>query len=332
LPKSLLKLSSINFSSAVSKNNFLGRGFFSKISYLKRVPELKLVINRFKPDVLHAHYASSYGLLGSLCKFSPFVISAWGSDVMDFPNKSFLHKAILKFNLRKADAVLATSNAIVNSIRGICDKPVQIIPFGIDTSIFKPQFVERMFDDKHIVIGTIKSLEEIYGIDILIKAFKKVLDNNPVKKIKLLIVGGGSREAEYKDLVNKLGISRSVVFTGKVEYAAAVNYHNMIDIFVNVSRNESFGVSVLEASACEKPVIVADVGGLGEVVLNNKTGFIIQKENVDETAAAIEKLMDDNLRSDFGKRGREFVMGKYEFQDNLQQTIDVYKSLVPIKE
>ena len=65
---------------------------------------------------------------------------------------------------------------------------------------------------------------------------------------------------------DKLNIAGKVVFTGKVEYDQVVKYHNMIDIFVNVSRNESFGVAVLEASACEKPVVVSNVGGLPDLV------------------------------------------------------------------
>ena len=84
----------------------------SKLSYLKFVGSLKKAIAQFKPDVVHAHYATSYGLIGSLSGFHPFVISAWGTDVMKFPQKNIINKTILKYNLRKADAICATSNTI----------------------------------------------------------------------------------------------------------------------------------------------------------------------------------------------------------------------------
>ena len=60
----------------------------TKLAYIKYVAVLKRIINHFKPDILHAHYASSYGLVGSLTGFHPFVLSVWGSDVYDFPTKS----------------------------------------------------------------------------------------------------------------------------------------------------------------------------------------------------------------------------------------------------
>ena len=90
------------FSAEIGKRKFSSVSF-SKISYLKSVPYVKKIIRKFKPDILHAHYATSYGIIGVCTGFHPYIISAWGSDVMDFPNKSFLHKLILKRILSKAD-------------------------------------------------------------------------------------------------------------------------------------------------------------------------------------------------------------------------------------
>src|SRR5262249_39253213 len=64
----------------------------NKLKYLFVLPKLKRLIKDFQPDVLHAHYGSSYGLLGALSGFSPFVVSTWGSDVFEFPRKSAIHR------------------------------------------------------------------------------------------------------------------------------------------------------------------------------------------------------------------------------------------------
>lgn len=302
---------------------------FSKLNYLKLVPSLKNVIKNFKPDIVHAHYASSYGLLGALSGFHPFIISAWGSDVMDFPNKSLAHRMILKYNFKRADRILATSDAIVNAISLLSNKTVHKIPFGIDTDYFKPKKVDTIFSHDCIVVGTVKSLEEIYGIDILIKAFKKVCDKHPDYPLNMLIVGGGSKEQEYKKLVTQLAIKDKVIFTGKVKHSKVVDYHNMIDIFVNVSRNESFGVAVLEASACEKPVIASNIGGLTEVVINGNTGFLVEPENVNATSEAIEKLIaNEKLRNEMGANGRIFVQKQFDFNDNINDTLAIYKQLL----
>ena len=315
-------------SSEINKNKFQSSSF-SKASYLKLMPQLKAAIAEFKPQLIHAHYASSYGFLGALSGFHPFIISAWGSDVMDFPNKNILNKKILKYNFKKADQLLATSEILIKTISKFSKKTVSKIAFGIDSDYFKPQEVQSIFPTNAIVIGTVKSLEEIYGIDILIKSFKKVLEKTSGKLIKLLIVGGGSKENEYKALTDKLNITDHVVFTGKVEYDQVLKYHNMIGIFVNVSRNESFGVSVLEASACEKPVIASNIGGLIEVVLNNETGLLVESENIDATASAIGHLVENEiLRKQMGKNGRKFVQKEFEFEKNVNDTIAIYQELI----
>ncbi len=316
------------FSSKQDENDF-SKGTFSKIKYIKVVPELKKVIQQFKPDVLHAYYATSYGLIGALSTFHPYVISAWGSDVMDFPYKSFFHKRMLKYNFKKADLIMATSKAIEDAISVISAVKVERIPFGIDTEVFIPMNLKRSFGENSIVVGAIKSLETVYGIDLLIRAFKKVCDKHAQLELKLFIVGGGSKEERLKSLVKELNLEQQVVFAGKVEYSNVVDYHNMIDIFVNVSRNESFGVSILEASSCGKPIVASDIGGLKEVVVNNETGFLIESENVDAISDAIEKLvLDKNLRTEMGIKGRKFVKEQFEFSQNVNDTIDSYKKLI----
>jgi len=307
------------------KNSTTLSNIFYKFNYIRSLFQLNKIIKQFKPDIVHAHYATSYGLMGALSNFHPLIISAWGTDVMDFPNKSFLHKKLLSFNLKKADLVLATSNTIEKAISKICNVKTKKIAFGIDVYIFKPQIVTNNFDTNTIVVGTIKSLEQIYGIDILIKAYKLIVTKYSDKSIKLLIIGSGSKEQEYKELVRDLSLQEKVVFMGKIDFVNIPIYHNMIDIFVNVSRNESFGVSVIEASACENPVIASNIGGLKEVVINNETGFLVESEDVNAVADAIEKLLlNKPLREDFGRKGREFVNKYFNLSSNADDLIKIY--------
>jgi glycosyltransferase involved in cell wall biosynthesis len=315
-------------SATISKNKF-NSNTFSKASYLKLLPQLRKAIADFQPQIVHAHYASSYGFLGALSGFHPYVISAWGSDVMDFPKRNAINRNILKYNFKKADQIFATSEILVKTISKFSKKTIAKIPFGINTDYFKPIAVERIFSPDAVVIGVVKSLEEIYGIDIVMKAFKKVVENEKDESLKLLIVGGGSKENDYKALVKELNLTDSIVFTGKIEYDQVLNYHNMIDIFVNVSRNESFGVAVLEASACEKPVIASKVGGLTEVVLNDETGLLVESENIDDTANAILRLVKDRfLCKQMGVNGRKFVKHNYEFNNNVNDMIAIYQQLI----
>ena len=302
---------------------------FSKIKYLKSLPKLKEIINNYKPDILHAHFVTSYGLLGALSGFHPFVLSVWGVDVFSFPKKSFLHKLILKYNLNKADKILSTSHSMAKETKLYTNKDIEVTPFGIDMEQFKPMNTkEELFDKDDIAIGTVKALEETYGIEYLIKAFKIVSDKYKDLPLKLLIVGGGSLENSLKDLVKKLKIENKTVFVGKVPFGEVPKYHNMLSISIFPSINESFGVSVIEASACEKPVVVSNVGGLPEVVENGVSGFVVPPRNPKKIAETIEKLISDaNLRKQIGENGRERVKMLYNWEDNVRQMIQIYKEL-----
>lgn len=304
-------------------------GAWSKLKYLHGLSFLREVINDFKPDIVHAHYATSYGLLGALSGFHPLVTSVWGSDVFSFPNKSLLHKWMLKYNLKKAEKILSTSHVMAEETRKYTSKNIEVTPFGIDLAVFKPELVASPFAPGDIVIGTVKALEEQYGIEYLIRAFHQVRSSYPQLPLKLLIVGGGSLESYLKALASDLGRDDCVVFTGLIPYNEVYRYHNMLSISVSVSNSESFGVAIIEASACEKPVVVSNVGGLPEVVEDGVTGIVVPPRDVAATAAAIERLiLDKGLRLKMGRAGRERVKRLYDWNANVFQMIDIYKRLI----
>ncbi len=301
----------------------------AKFRYLYALKILKKIITNYSPDILHAHYASSYGLLGALSNFRPYVISVWGSDVLSFPNQSFVHKKILKFNLKRADQILATSNFLAKRTNEYTHKQIGITPFGVDVDKFIPTETKGPFNKKDIVIGTIKSLEKTYGIDTLINAFSIVRNKFKDLPLKLLIIGSGTEEINLKKLAEeKIGKS-DCIFTGLINHSLIQNYHNMIDIPVFLSKQESFGVSILEAMACCKPVIVSTAGGLQEIVDDGQNGYIISPNNPLEAANAIEKLINNpELRIMFGKNGREKVLTFYDWGKNVDLMINVYKDIL----
>jgi glycosyltransferase involved in cell wall biosynthesis len=301
----------------------------NKLSYLKFVKPLKKAISQFKPDVVHAHYATSYGLIGALSGFHPFVISAWGTDVMKFPQKNFINKAILKYNLRKADALCATSHTIKEFLKPVTKKNVHVIPFGVDINEFRKKEVVSLFDKNTFVIGSIKTLDELYNIDVLIKAFSLLKCKHPNKSLKLLIVGVGPQEKKLKQLVTDLQLTNDVVFTGRVPFSEISTYFNMLDVLVNISDYESFGVSVIEAMACEKPVVATNTGGLKEIIENDDFGSLVEVDNVEQTATEIEKYMlNESIKHKVGVDARAKVILKYNWSNNIIQMIDVYSQLL----
>ncbi|MBS1764565.1 MAG: glycosyltransferase [Bacteroidetes bacterium] len=301
---------------------------WSKVLYLTALPALKRTIRTFKPEIIHAHYATSYGLIGNLSGFKPFFITAWGTDIILFPGKSIFHKLLLRWTLNESDKLLAPSSYLRNEIKKITNKPVTVIPFGVDTNIFQPNRSLNLFPTGYSVIGIIKSLESVYRIDLIIEAFSIIKRESLSNNWKLLIVGGGSLENQLKEKVAGLKLQDDVIFTGRVSPAEVIKYHNSIDIYLNVSDNESLGVSILESSACEKPVIATRVGGIPEVLLENETGCLIDRGNVIQLAEKIMFLIHNpDTAKEMGIKGRTFVKQNYEWSNCMDKMIFEYENV-----
>jgi glycosyltransferase involved in cell wall biosynthesis len=306
---------------------YRGDGNFSKVIYLFVLPKLKSILKENNPIILQAHSATSYGLIGALTNYKPFLISVWGSDVFNFPHKSLIHKRILTYNLSKADRIFSTSNIMASETKKYSNKNVEVIHFGVDVEKFKPSTDKFIFDKKDIVIGSIKALENKYGVLDLLEAFKILKYKLPSLPLKLLLVGRGSLENQIKEIINKYNLTGFVQVVGFIKPDEIIKYHNELDIMVAVSTedSESFGVSVIEASSCGKPVIVSNKGGLKEVVEDNKTGLIVPSNNPKALADALEKLVTNiDLRKILGNAGRERVKKYFSKEESLNKMIRNY--------
>jgi L-malate glycosyltransferase len=314
------------FMPAKSDQDISSSGLLNKTRYLTALPALRKCIRAFAPDIVHAHYASSYGTLGALCRFHPMILSFWGSDIYDFANRSPLTAFIIRHNLRKADQVLSTSIAMVGEINKYTSKKIEVTPFGIDPAIFRHRPVQSIFAKDDIVIGTTKSLEPVYGNEILIRAFGQLRVRHSHLPLRLLIVGGGSLLESLKNLVHSLELDHMVVFTGSVSHSLIPDYLNMMDIFAALSFRESFGVSVIEASASELPLVVTNIGGLKEVTEDQVTGIQVPVNDFGETVQAFEKLiLNPELRKELGTNGRQRVIRIYNWNDNVEDMIKIYQ-------
>ena len=300
-----------------------------KLEYIKKINRVKALVKEIKPDILHAHYATSYGLLGALTNYHPYVISVWGADVYDFPIKSFVHKALVKYNLRKADYIFSTSNVMKKETEKYTNKKIMITPFGVDTSKFIPKWDNKENKDE-VIIGTIKTLEEKYGVEYLIRAFAKIRKSGKDLKTKLRIAGRGSQEAYLKNLCVELGIENDVTFLGFIKEAEIIHELQNFDMAVYPSTldSESFGVAAVEAQACGIPVIVSDVGGLMESTKPNVTSLVAKKKSVDSLADEILKLIrDEELRLQMGRAARKFVEENYSLADNFNDVDLIYRDI-----
>lgn len=298
-----------------------------KTFYFLHIPKIKLLVEKIKPDLLHAHYASSYGFVGAASGFHPFVISVWGSDIVGFPERSLFHRKIIKYSLGQADIITVTSK-MLEKLTGEFASPKKRlirIPFGVDLNKFRPESRENK--KTGITLGVIKRLDRKYGIEYLIKAFALV--EKRYSDTRLLIVGDGSLRSKLKKLAFQLGCDKKIKFLGNVPHFQIPKILNEMDIFVMPSLQESFGVAALEASACQLPVIASNVGGVPEVILDKKTGLLIPPQDPSAIAEAVIYLIENpDLRQKLGEFGRNFVMKNYDWHENAKRMENLYQKVL----
>ena len=286
-------------------------GYFANAWHVRRF------LRDWRPDILNAHYASGYGTTAALAGAKPLLLSVWGSDVYDFPYQGLLQAMLIRFNLRRATAIASTSRAMANQVRRLVPGVggITVTPFGVDLTLFSPR---PMRDANWITLGIVKTLAPKYGVDLLLRAFAGLISAELVRALpvpcRLLIVGDGPQRMELEALANELGVAGRVFFSGAVAHPEVPDWLNRLDVYAAPSRSESFGVAVIEAGACGVPVVVSDVGGLPEVVLDGETGLVVQRESVSALQAALARLvLDPALRTRLGARGREHVSLVYDW-------------------
>ena len=303
--------------------------------YALAVPALRRLIRHGGFDLVHAHYATGYGLLATLAGARPRLVSVWGSDVDEFPELSPLHAWLLRRILMQADALAATSQALVRRVQKLVPRvpPLYVTPFGVDTAAFAPAVVtgsDELLHGRPLLIGTSKGLAATYGIDILLRAFALLPACAPDgRPLGLRLLGTGPQAAAYQDLSATLGLQQRVEFAGGITHAEMPAALQQLDIFVAPSRQESFGVSVLEASACAKPVVASRVGGLPEVVQHGVTGLLVPPNDVPALAAALKQLVQDApLRAALGAAGRLMVEERYRWDACVDTMVAAYREII----
>ncbi|WP_123054313.1 glycosyltransferase [Clostridium sp. JN-1] len=301
--------------------------FNSKLAYFTILLKIKSIVKSIKPDILHSHYATSYGLYGRISGYHPFIISVWGSDVYEFPKASSINAKLLKFILNGADAVCSTSVDMANETKKYYKKEnITITPFGVDINKFNIKM--PVLSNDYITIGVIKNLHKIYGIKYLIQAFSGLL-NDTAKNLKLMVVGDGPERSNLEKLCSDLNISEYVEFTGNVDNVDVPDYINKMDIVCIPSLSESFGVSAVEACACGRPVVCTNVGGLKEIVFDDCNGYKVNPKDSTALKNKLKLLVEDEKKLKlFSGNAVRIAQEKYDWKHNAEIMNELYKKIL----
>jgi glycosyltransferase involved in cell wall biosynthesis len=280
------------------------------------------VVRAFDPDIVHIHYISTK-LLWYLGLKNLFV-STWGSDVVDYPTRT-KRSFYRRFVLRQAQVITATSHFLADVTRCYTDKEVHVVPFGVDCEVFHP--TERINMTSAVTLAFVKHLEVKYGPEDLIRAMEMIARQYP--QTKLLMAGSGKLRSRLEALTGQLGLMRNVSFLGAIKHHRVPELLRNVDIFVMPSIHEEFGVAAVEAQAMEIPVVASKVDGVPEVVLDGKTGILVEPGSSEQLAQAILTLIENpTLRRQMGERGRRYVLANYRWEDNAALMENLYQQVL----
>lgn len=297
-----------------------------KARYLVHARRVARLVRERQPDITHALHLTSYGFLGALSGFHPFIASAWGTDILEAPGLTPFHNWLTRFTLSRADVITATGLHLAGETAKYAPAgtDVKVVPYGVDLDRFRP--LPRPRRDQ-IAVGTVARLSPEKGIRYLVEAFA-LLRRSLGDRVVLRLAGDGPERARIESLCKSLGLDGATTFLGWVDHADLPAFLQDLDVFVLPSLFEGFGVAAVEASAMALPVVASRVHGIPNVVLDGHTGILVPPRDPAALAGAIEMLIKEpETRQTMGEAGRAHVAGHYGWQDNVGLMERIYRDV-----
>ena len=290
-----------------------------------------------KPDLIHAHWAypDGYGMIGLAKKWNiPLVVSALGTlERITAYEGSYTSKQIIE-TMNFAESILSVSEDIKLHVvnLGIEEDKIIVVPNGVDIEKFKPlgkknsRNLLNLPENKNIILF-VGSLGSIKGVEYLIKAAKDFVNTDT----ELYLVGrdDGLKKSLVK-MAQELKIIDFIKFIGPVNHEKIPIWISASDILVLPSLSEGRPNVVLEALACEVPVVATDVGGIPELMIEGETGYLVPAKNPVQLSEKINKLLEnENLRAKMGKFGRKSIIQRgLTWEAHAKKTVEIYSKLV----
>lgn len=316
--------------------------------------EIKNIITDFKPDIIHTH-ASKAGAIGRSAGIAygkaKLVHTFHGHVFHSYfnPFKTNVYKNIERALALKTDKIIAISDRQkleLSKKYAICpEEKIEVIPLGFELEKFHENSEEKrksfrkkyQLEDDEIAIGIIGRLVPIKNHKLFINAIKQINENSS-KKVRAFIIGDGEERENLKDYTAsqgldflngefKNGMKATVHFTSWIKDIDWVNAG--LDIIALSSLNEGTPVSLIEAQASSKPIVTTKVGGIGDIVVNNKTAMIVPVKDEDLFIKKLQRLVEDDLlRKKMGDYGWEFVKEKFHYKRLVSDMKTLYENLL----
>jgi glycosyltransferase involved in cell wall biosynthesis len=228
-----------------------------------------------------------------------------------------INKKIVEPVLDKAEIIIATTKSYAETSKILHRylHKVRIVPNAIDASLYHPS---KSREPYVVYVGR---LLDYKGVDVLIEAMEMVQKETD---LKLILIGDGYDRKKLEERARRLGVD--AFFTGRVEYNRLIDMISRAEMLVLPAqiRLEAFGIVLLEAMACETPVLAFDIPGVSEVA---KDGGLVFSDRSELCQLILELHVNEPLRAALGRRGRKAVLEKYSWNRVLDQIESIYEEI-----
>jgi len=287
-------------------------------------------------DLLHSHYAIPHAsaayfarqILKKSGKDIPFITTLHGTDIT-LVGRDATYAPVVTFSINESDAITAVSqNLKEETLRSFkIEKDIHVIPNFVDVKRFyqtdKNHFKQMLAPQGERILVHVSNFRSVKRVPDVIKIFAKVRKEIPSR---LLMIGDGPARLTSEELARSMGVYNDIRFLGKQEQISEIL--SIADLFLLPSETESFGLSALEAMACNVPVISTNAGGLPEINVDGQSGYLSNVGDVESMAAHAIYMLSDNARLDEFKKGATEQALKFEKQHIIPMYEQLYRQVI----
>lgn len=300
----------------------------SSLSWFTNIFKVRRAVRETQPDIIHAHYVTSYGFWGAICGFHPLVLTAWGTDILVTPKKSLLKRLLTKWTLQQADLITADSQQMLIEIQQYAPKAkLEIIQWGIDISRFNSDN-KPVYKSIGPQIVSFRMWEPNYNIDIVLNGFKRFVDRWNGEPPHLHLIGSGSLNSQLNSMINKLDIRGLVTVHGFVSESKLIDILSISDISISIPTSDATAMSVLESMAAKLSIIASDLPD-NHYWLGSTGGIIIYNNQANEVADALNHIASDvKLCQKMGERNHNKVLQEASRKTHMDRMANLYERLL----
>lgn len=304
------------------------------------LPAFQDVLDRVRPDVVHAGPVPTGGFLAALADARPRIVMSWGSDVLLEAEQGSEWRYATHTALDGADRFVCDCESVLFRAReyaAIAADRVVLIPWGTEPARFRPaegasSIRAELFggagDGVFLVLCT-RSWEPVYGIDTLIEGFRRAHAAEP--RLRLVLAGGGSLAGDVDRWIREAGIEDAVIRPGAIGHDRLPEWFRAADLYASCAHSDGTSVSLLEAMATALPALVTDISSNHEWVTPGENGWLAAPGDAAAVADALLSAarMDGDARRRMGARNRAVVEARADWAVNGRVLLAAYDALAP---